>query len=52
MPSRREVVHGGGAHAVIGVPPGNGHFSARRVRELARWALEASGCPPEPAARR
>ncbi|MFI9760156.1 tRNA-dependent cyclodipeptide synthase [Streptomyces sp. NPDC051963] len=27
-----------GAHAIIGVSPGNSYFSARRLNDLARWA--------------
>ncbi|WP_351233565.1 tRNA-dependent cyclodipeptide synthase [Streptomyces sp. NPDC002133] len=28
-----------GRHAVIGVPPGNSHFSVRRVIDLVRWGI-------------
>jgi cyclo(L-tyrosyl-L-tyrosyl) synthase len=31
------VIHAEGAHAVIGVSPGNSYFSAGRVTDLARW---------------
>ncbi|MDT7846286.1 tRNA-dependent cyclodipeptide synthase [Streptomyces justiciae] len=34
-----EVIRAAGDHAVIGVSPGNSYFSARRVLDLARWAL-------------
>lgn len=33
------VIYGEGAHAVIGVSPGNSYFSAQRVLDLARWGL-------------
>ncbi|MFF8832262.1 tRNA-dependent cyclodipeptide synthase [Streptomyces sp. NPDC015131] len=32
-----QVIRAEGAHAVIGVSPGNSYFSARRVTDLARW---------------
>lgn len=34
-----QVVQLDGDHAVIGVSPGNSYFSARRIRDLARWGL-------------
>ncbi|MEU5540704.1 tRNA-dependent cyclodipeptide synthase, partial [Streptomyces sp. NPDC020362] len=37
--SHCEVIFGEGAHAVIGVSPGNSYFSAQRLRDLARWGL-------------
>lgn len=33
------VIHDEGAHAVIGVSPGNSYFSAERLHALARWGL-------------
>ncbi|POX50391.1 tRNA-dependent cyclodipeptide synthase [Streptomyces sp. Ru71] len=33
------VIHDEGAHAVIGVSPGNSYFSAGRLHDLARWGL-------------
>ncbi|MET8586481.1 tRNA-dependent cyclodipeptide synthase [Streptomyces collinus] len=38
--SHCEVILGEGAHAVIGVSPGNSYFSARRLHDLARWGLD------------
>ncbi|MGW0212722.1 tRNA-dependent cyclodipeptide synthase, partial [Streptomyces sp. NPDC003233] len=38
--SHCEVILGEGAHAVTGVSPGNSYFSARRLRDLARWGLD------------
>ncbi|WP_235458572.1 tRNA-dependent cyclodipeptide synthase [Streptomyces olivochromogenes] len=38
--SHCEVIFGEGAHAVIGVSPGNSYFSARRLHTLARWGLD------------
>ncbi|MFE9452084.1 tRNA-dependent cyclodipeptide synthase [Streptomyces sp. NPDC006739] len=38
--SHCEVIYGEGAHAVIGVSPGNSYFSAQRLHDLARWGLE------------
>ena len=38
--SHCEVILGEGAHAVIGVSPGNSYFSARRLHALARWGLD------------
>ncbi|MEU6281247.1 tRNA-dependent cyclodipeptide synthase [Streptomyces sp. NPDC047028] len=38
--SHCEVIFGEGAHAVIGVSPGNSYFSARRLHDLARWGLD------------
>ncbi|MFI9613499.1 tRNA-dependent cyclodipeptide synthase [Streptomyces sp. NPDC052023] len=38
--SHCEVIHAEGAHAVIGVSPGNSYFSARRLHDLARWGLD------------
>ncbi|MEV7003221.1 tRNA-dependent cyclodipeptide synthase [Streptomyces sp. NPDC093982] len=35
-----EVIRAEGAHAVIGVSPGNSYFSARRLYDLARWGLD------------
>ncbi|WP_439673493.1 tRNA-dependent cyclodipeptide synthase [Embleya sp. MST-111070] len=35
-----EVIHDEGAHAVIGVSPGNSYFSARRLHDLAAWGLD------------
>jgi cyclo(L-tyrosyl-L-tyrosyl) synthase len=35
------VIYGEGAHAVIGVSPGNSYFSAERVLDLARWGLRS-----------
>lgn len=34
-----QVIHTEGAHAVIGISPGNGYFSAQRVADLAAWGL-------------
>jgi cyclo(L-tyrosyl-L-tyrosyl) synthase len=34
-----QVIHAEGAHAVIGVSPGNSYFSAQRVTDLARWGV-------------
>lgn len=34
-----QVIHDEGAHAVIGVSPGNSYFSAQRVIDLARWGV-------------
>ncbi|QGV79860.1 tRNA-dependent cyclodipeptide synthase [Streptomyces ficellus] len=34
-----QVIRAEGAHAVIGVSPGNSYFSAQRVTDLARWGL-------------
>lgn len=34
-----QVIHEEGAHAVIGVSPGNSYFSAQRVIDLARWGV-------------
>lgn len=34
-----QVIHEEGAHAVIGVSPGNSYFSARRLHDLAVWGL-------------
>ncbi|MFI9361945.1 tRNA-dependent cyclodipeptide synthase [Kitasatospora sp. NPDC053057] len=38
-----EVIHDEGAHAVIGVSPGNSYFSARRLHDLAGWGLDHYG---------
>ncbi|MEV5802501.1 tRNA-dependent cyclodipeptide synthase [Streptomyces collinus] len=38
--SHCEVILDEGAHAVIGVSPGNSYFSARRLHDLARWGLD------------
>ncbi|MFD9098151.1 tRNA-dependent cyclodipeptide synthase [Streptomyces collinus] len=38
--SHCEVILGEGAHAVVGVSPGNSYFSARRLHDLARWGLD------------
>ncbi|MFF7238114.1 tRNA-dependent cyclodipeptide synthase [Streptomyces collinus] len=38
--SHCDVILGEGAHAVIGVSPGNSYFSARRLHDLARWGLD------------
>ncbi|MBV7698323.1 tRNA-dependent cyclodipeptide synthase [Streptomyces sp. TRM70350] len=38
--SHCEVIYAEGAHAVIGVSPGNSYFSARRLHDLARWGLD------------
>ncbi|MFE1313992.1 tRNA-dependent cyclodipeptide synthase [Streptomyces sp. NPDC058755] len=38
--SHCEVIFGEGAHAVIGVSPGNSYFSAQRLHDLARWGLD------------
>ncbi|MFH9355326.1 tRNA-dependent cyclodipeptide synthase [Kitasatospora sp. NPDC017646] len=35
-----EVIHDEGAHAVIGVSPGNSYFSAQRLHDLAAWGLD------------
>ncbi|MDN3297412.1 tRNA-dependent cyclodipeptide synthase [Streptomyces ficellus] len=35
-----QVIRAEGAHAVIGVSPGNSYFSAQRVIDLARWGIE------------
>ena len=35
-----EVIYEEGAHAVIGVSPGNSYFSARRLHDLAQWGLD------------
>ncbi len=35
-----QVIHAEGAHAVIGISPGNGYFTHQRVAELAGWGLE------------
>lgn len=35
-----QVICAEGAHAVIGVSPGNSYFSAQRVIDLARWGIE------------
>ncbi|MFF9815500.1 tRNA-dependent cyclodipeptide synthase [Streptomyces sp. NPDC014006] len=37
--SHCRVIHDEGAHAVIGVSPGNSYFSAGRLHDLARWGL-------------
>ncbi|MEU8717229.1 tRNA-dependent cyclodipeptide synthase [Streptomyces sp. NPDC048663] len=38
--SHRHVIDDEGAHAVIGVSPGNSHFSARRPHDLAHRGLD------------
>ncbi|MEU1422052.1 tRNA-dependent cyclodipeptide synthase [Kitasatospora sp. NPDC005751] len=38
-----EVIHDEGAHAVIGVSPGNSYFSAQRLHDLAAWGLDHYG---------
>ncbi|MEU3725058.1 tRNA-dependent cyclodipeptide synthase [Streptomyces sp. NPDC031705] len=38
--SHCQVIASEGDHAVIGISPGNSYFSARRVHELAEWALD------------
>ncbi|MEU9157545.1 tRNA-dependent cyclodipeptide synthase [Streptomyces sp. NPDC048417] len=38
--SQCQVIHDEGAHAVIGVSPGNSYFSARRLHDLAHWGLD------------
>ncbi|MGW4880386.1 tRNA-dependent cyclodipeptide synthase [Streptomyces sp. NPDC004262] len=38
--SHCHVIHDEGAHAVIGVSPGNSYFSARRLHDLAHWGLD------------
>ncbi|WP_419999803.1 tRNA-dependent cyclodipeptide synthase [Streptomyces boninensis] len=35
-----QVICAEGAHALIGVSPGNSYFSAQRVLDLARWGVE------------
>ncbi|MEU0370188.1 tRNA-dependent cyclodipeptide synthase [Streptomyces sp. NPDC006283] len=35
-----QVICAEGAHAVIGVSPGNSYFSAQRLIDLARWGVE------------
>ncbi|PRH77278.1 tRNA-dependent cyclodipeptide synthase [Streptomyces solincola] len=38
--SHCQVICAEGAHAVIGISPGNSYFSAARVHDLARWSTE------------
>lgn len=38
--SHCHVIHDEGAHAVIGVSPGNSYSSARRLHDLAHWGLD------------
>ncbi|MEV0116817.1 tRNA-dependent cyclodipeptide synthase [Streptomyces sp. NPDC050844] len=35
-----QVIHDDGAHAVIGISPGNSYFTHRRIAELAAWGLD------------